>query len=93
MMTDAERDRLKLELRVGRILGRSMVGKLRPIVSGEEVITGGRMLRRHFPGAVISVGTRSSGDLARKLQALPDDGYSTLYDHNGRVISRRRGWR
>lgn len=89
-MTSAERDRLRLELRVGRILGRSMVGKLRPLDDPTtDDIPSDRMIRRYFPNALISFSGQPS-DLERTLQRMPDDGYSTTYDEYGNVLSRIR---
>lgn len=92
-MTDQELATLRLELRVGRILGRSMIGKLQPVDDPDRPLMRqdrGQTIRRHFPNAVVAVGGK---DLVRRLQAMPDDGCSTLYDHNGRVIHRVVGVR
>ena len=66
----------------------------RDLPDGSVEITyprGGPRMSRQC-GQVVSVGGvpvgRGRSDLIRAIQALPDDGYSTLYDHDGRVLER-----
>jgi hypothetical protein len=71
----------------------------KPVIAREpEVSFGqGEMIRRPNIGRILQVGgepigrsTTPSSSLIRTIQRMPDDGYSTTYDHHGRVISRTR---